>query len=385
MRNFDFYNPTRIVFGKGRIADLSKLVPSGAKVLVTYGGGSIKKNGTYDEVLEALKDYTVLEFGGIEPNPTYETLMQAVEVVRKEGITFLLAVGGGSVIDGTKFIATAAHYEGDPWEILTTFGSKIGQVVPLGAVLTLPAAGSEMNMMAVISRKETQDKLAFGHPDCFPKFAVMDPSKTFTLPQRQVANGVVDTFVHVVEQYLTYPAGGHVQDRFAEGILKTVIEFGPKALEAPEDYDIRATLMWAATVALNGIISVGVPQDWATHGLGHEITALYGLDHGQTLAVVLPSMLTVRRDSKRAKLLQYGERVWGITEGSEDERIDAAIEKTREFFEAMGTPTRFKDYGVSAEAVDRLVAQLERHGATSIGENREVTLEVSRKVYSLSL
>ncbi|SMC19208.1 NADP-dependent alcohol dehydrogenase [Andreprevotia lacus DSM 23236] len=385
MQGFEFYNPTRIVFGAGKIAELARLVPANARVLVLYGGGSIKQNGTLDEVRAALHGHDVREFGGIEPNPRFETLLQAVEIVKTEQIDFLLAVGGGSVIDGTKFVAAAARYAGnDPWDILTTFGSTIQDAVPLGSVLTLPATGSEMNNGAVISRAG-DDKLFFGSERTFPAFSILDPTKTYTLPPRQIANGAVDAFVHVMEQYLTYPAGALVQDRFAEGLLQTLIEVGPQALATPTDYTVRANLMWSATLALNGLIGAGAPQDWATHMLGHELTAVYGLDHAQTLAIVLPAMLQVRRADKRAKLLQYAERVWGLHEGSDDARIDAAIAHTRDFFERMGNPTHLAAYQIGSDAVERIVGQLARHGMTQLGERQDVTLDVSRRVLEASL
>ena len=384
MQNFDFQNPTHIVFGEGRIAELANLVPSDSRVLILYGGGSIKSNGTFDEVKAALAAHTVFEFSGIEPNPTYETLMKAVALVKAENIDYLLAVGGGSVADGTKFVAAAVDYEGEPWDILETFGSKITSALPFGVVLTLPATGSEMNTFSVISRKETQSKLAFGSPLVFPEFSILDPVKTYSLPPRQVANGIVDTFVHVMEQYMTYPADGYIQDRFAESILQTLIELGPKALQDPTNYAVRSNLMWCSTLALNGLISAGVPQDWSTHSLGHELTALYGIDHAQTLAVILPSMLKVRTESKRAKLLQYAERIWGLKGGTEEARIEAAIENTRAFFESLSVKTRLSDYGVGADAADKVVDQLKRNGFTALGENKDVTLEVSRKVVELS-
>lgn len=383
MQNFTFHNPTRILFGAGRIADIPREIPAGARVLITYGGGSVVKTGTLDEVKAALKDFAVLEFGGIEPNPTYETLMQAVELARREKIDFLLAVGGGSVIDGTKFIAAAIPFAGDPWAILAE-RAPVRAAIPFGSVLTLPATGSEMNNGAVVTRRATQDKLAFANRLLFPVFSVLDPTKTYTLPARQVANGVVDAFVHIAEQYLTYPVDAKVQDRFAEGLLLTLIEEGPKALSEPDNYEVRANLMWTATLALNGLIGAGVPQDWATHMLGHELTVLHGLDHAQTLAVVLPAMLQERRVEKREKLLQYAARVWGLTDGDEDARIDAAIARTRDFFESLGVPTRLSGYGIGADAIPALVAQLERHGMTALGERREIGLDVSRRVFELA-
>lgn len=380
MLQFEFYNPTHIVFGEGQIAKLASLVPAKARVLVLYGGGSIKKNGTYTEVMDALKNHTVFEFSGIEANPTYETMMKAVAQIKHEKIDFLLAVGGGSVIDGTKFAAAAAKYEGEPWDIFSTHGRHIKDALPLGAVLTLPATGSEMNNGAVITRSETKTKLPFMNRLVFPQFAILDPTKTYSLPVRQIANGAVDAFVHVAEQYLTYPVNSPVQDRFAESLLQTLLEVGPQALAAPTDYAVRANLMWTATMALNGLIGAGVPQDWATHQVGHELTALYNMDHAQTLAIILPSMLNVRRDAKREKLLQYASRVWGINEGSDDTRIDLALAKTRDFFEAMGLKTRMRDCGLEPQAVEAVLEQLKTHGMTALGENGDVTLDVSRKV-----
>lgn len=386
MLNFDYYNPTRIVFGRDSIARLQELVPENARVLVLYGGGSAEKNGTLADVEAALAPRTVMRFGGIEPNPAYETLMQAVQLVRQEGLDFLLAVGGGSVIDGTKFVAAAVEYpREDPWHILETFGAKISSALPLGCVVTLPATGSEMNHFSVVSRKSLQAKLPFASPHVFPRFAILDPVKTFSLPPRQIANGIVDAFVHVIEQYLTYPVNAPLQDRYAEGLLQTLVDIGPRALATPQDYDLRANLMWAATQALNGLIGAGVPQDWATHMLGHEITAMYGLDHAQTLAVVLPPLLDLRREGKREKLLQYAERVWGIREGSDTARIDQAIARTREFFASLGMKTRLGDYQISAEAVPRLLAQLEAHGMDKLGERQDMDLELSRRVLEACL
>lgn len=385
MHNFEYYNPTRIVFGEGTIPRLADLVPADARVLVLYGGGSAERNGTLAEVEAALGDRRFQRFGGIEPNPTYETLMQAVELIRRDKLDFLLAVGGGSVVDGTKFVAAAVDYPGDPWHILETRGKQIATALPIGAVLTLPATGSEVNCAAVVTRKSLQAKLGFGNPLLFPRFAVLDPVKTYTLPPRQIANGVVDAFVHVMEQYVTQPAKAAVQDRYAESLLLTLIETGPQALAHPTDYDVRANLMWAATQALHGAVGAGVPQDWATHMIGHEITALYGLDHAQTLAVVLPNLLDVRRDVKRDKLLQYADRVWGLRTGDEDARIDQAIAQTRAFFEALGVRTRLADYGIGAEAVERIVAQLEAHRMVKLGEDRAVDLALSRRIVEACL
>lgn len=386
MQNFDFYNPTQILFGKGKIADLDKHVPADAHVLILFGGGSIRQNGVLDQVKQALGQRRVSEFAGIEPNPSYETLMQAVAQIKQENVDYLLAVGGGSVIDGTKFVAAAALLEqDDPWTILEKRGNNVKRAMPFGSVLTLPATGSEMNSGGVITKKATHAKLAFSSKYCFPQFSVLDPETTFSLPVRQIGNGAVDAFVHVMEQYLTYPADAPLQDRFAEGILQTLIEEGPKALQNPQDYQVRANLMWCATMALNGVISTGVPQDWATHMIGHELTALHGLDHAQTLAIVLPAMLRVRKEAKRAKLLQYAQRVWNIQSGSEDERIEAAIQKTQDFFELMQVKTRLQDYAIGADALPAVLQALETHRMVALGEKRDVTLEVSRQVLELAL
>ncbi len=384
MENFQFSNPVKILFGKGQIAKISKEIPAGARILMTYGGGSIKRNGVYDQVKSALKGRAVLEFGGIEPNPRLGTLMRAVEVVRAEGIDFLLAVGGGSVLDGTKLIAVAAPFQGDPWDIVAR-GARPKTAVPLGAVLTLPAAGSEMNANAVITNEATQEKLPFSSPLLYPRFSVLDPETTFSLPPKQVANGIVDAFVHVMEQYMTFPANAPLQDRMAEAILLTLIEEGPKTLSNPSDYNARANFMWCATMALNGLIAAGVPEDWATHMIGHEITALHGLDHGQTLAIVLPALLQVRRDSKREKLLQYAERVWHIDSPEPEERVSSAIARTRSFFQSVGIPTRLSDYGIGCKTVEEIPRRLERRGWTGLGETGDVTPAVVREILTQAL
>lgn len=380
MLDFQFQNPVKIIFGKDAISKIAAEIPAGSRVLITSGGGSIRKNGTLQQVLDALKGFEVFQFEGIEPNPTYETLMRAVAQVNTQAIDFLLAVGGGSVIDGTKFIAAAALLDGDPWRILEQWGTPIEKAMPFGTVLTLAATGSEMNNGAVITHQARKIKRPFSSRHVFPRFSALDPRTTLSLPASQISNGIIDTFVHVAEQYLTYPVNGKVQDRFAEGLLLTLIEEGPKALRHPEDYDTRANLMWTSTLALNGLIGAGVPGDWSTHMIGHEITAAYGLDHAQTLAIVLPALLTVKKEDKYEKLLQYAERVWNLQSGSEEARIDAAITATRDFFERLNVRTRLSDYGIGADCVDHLVAQLIKNGMVKLGERRDVTPEISRQV-----
>ncbi len=373
MYNFQFKNPVKILFGKGQIANIRKELPVGVKIMLTYGGGSIFKNGVYDQVKNAVTGFEVIEFGGIEPNPRLETLMKAVEICKKEKVDYLLATGGGSVLDGTKFIAAAVLYEGtDPWDIMAKKDRiMIEKALPIGAVLTLPATGSEMNGTAVISKEETQEKISFYSAAVYPQFSVLDPEVIFSLPDRQVANGVVDAFIHVIEQYLTFPVNSPLQDRFAEAILKTLVEEGPKVLAHRTDYDAAANVMWCATMALNGLIGMGVPQDWATHMIGHELTAYHGIDHACTLAVVLPGIMHIRRKEKQDKILQYGRRIWGITSGTADERIDEAIRKTTAFFESMGIKTRLPDYGVPTETIFRITERIRKRGS-KFGEKADI-------------
>lgn len=383
MNKFIFSNPTKIVFGEGQIQELKNLLPKEARILVTYGGGSIHKNGVYAQVAEALQGKTWYEFGGIQPNPHYETLMQATNLAKENKVDYLLAVGGGSVIDGTKLIAAAMHFEGEPWDILAK-NAPFQRATPLGCVLTLPATGTESNGNSVITKAATKEKLGFGSPLVYPQFAILDPTTTYTLPPRQITNGVVDAFVHIMEQYLTYPVNAKVQDRFAEGLLLTLIEEGPKALENPQDYGVRANVMWAATMALNGLIGVGVPQDWATHMIGHEITAMHGLDHAQTLAIVLPAVMQHQRKQKRDKLVQYGRRVWNLQDTDEEKVIDAAIAATKQFFEKMGNPTTLSGYGVARDSIPSLVDMLVKHNYVKLGEHGDITPEDSRKILELA-
>jgi NADP-dependent alcohol dehydrogenase len=387
MQNFEFYNPVNIVFGQGQIKKLSKLVPAETKIMLAYGGGSIFKNGVYDQVKKALTGYEIIEFGGIEPNPHYETLMKAAEIVKSENVGFILAVGGGSVLDGVKFIAAAALWEGaDPWDFLSKRSKLTAtKAIPLGSVLTLPATGSEMNGTAVVTRFATREKLAFFSYAVMPKFSILDPTVVFSLPEKQVANGIVDAFIHVTEQYLTYPVNSPIQDRFAESILVTLVEEGPKVLANRTDYDAAANFMWAATMALNGLIGVGVPQDWATHMIGHELTAFHNIDHARTLAIVLPGIMQVKRENKREKLLQYGERVWGITSGTSDERIDATIKKTVEFFESVGIPTKLSAYGIGADFIPVVCDRFTQRGSKGIGERGDLSVEQIAEVLTLQL
>jgi NADP-dependent alcohol dehydrogenase len=386
VNNFNFYNPTRILFGENKITEMTDFIPKDARVLVLFGGESARKHGTLDEVITSLGDRYVEEFGGIEANPSYSTLMKAVQQIKDNKLDYLIGIGGGSVIDGTKFVALAVSCEGDTWqEILVGKAKNITKALPFGSVLTLPATGSEMNSNSVITRYETHEKMAFSSQLVYPQFSVLDPTKVGTLPPRQLANGVVDAFTHTMEQYLTYPVNARVQDRFAEGLLITLVEIGPALLKNPSDYELQANFMWTATLALNGLIGAGVPQDWATHMIGHELTAMHGLDHAQTLAIILPSVMNEQRAQKHDKLLQYAERVWAITEGDDESRIDLAIAKTRAFFEQMGVRTYLKDYQLGLTDIPAMIKQLGEHGLTELGEHGDIDLAKSTKILEASV
>lgn len=380
--HFSFENRTRIHFGEGQIEKLQHEIPEGKKVLLVYGGGSIKKTGVYDQVSKALSNHKWQEFSGIPANPEYNHLMQGVEKVKAEGIDYILAVGGGSVIDGAKFIAAAALYEGaDPWDMVVD-QEKVEDALPLGCVLTLPATGSESNTGSVVTRDTT--KLAFLSPCMRPRFAILDPKVTLTLPKRQIGNGVVDAYVHVMEQYLTYPTAAKVQDRYAEGLLQTLLEEGPVAMENPNNLAARGNIMWAANQALNNLIGAGVPQDWTTHLIGHELTGLYGIDHARTLSIVLPAVMKARREQKKDKLLQYGKRVFGLTEGDATTRIDKAIELTINFFQQMELPTSLKQVDLGEEAIEPVIEALAQHCPFKLGENADIELDDVREILKLA-
>lgn len=380
MDNFIFQNPTKLVFGKGMIAKLAELIPAGKRVMVTFGGGSVKRNGVYDEVASALEGRDTVEFWGIEPNPSIETLREAIALGKENKVDFLLAVGGGSVIDGTKLISAGLLYDGDAWDLVRKGVSR--HTVPLGTVLTIPATGSEMNNGAVISCRATKEKYPFFSN--YPLFSVLDPEKTFTLPERQVASGIADTFVHVVEQYMTVAGQSRLMDRWAEGILQTLIEIAPKIRADQHVYDLMADFMLSATMGLNGFIALGVTEDWATHMIGHELTALHGLTHGATLAIVINGTLRVLRGQKRGKLLQYGERIWGIAGGSEEERIDRTIAANEAFFRSLGLSTRLSEEGIGEETI----AEIERRFTAAgdrFGEAQNVDGAMARRILEACL
>lgn len=382
MKNFSYVNPTKIIFGKDTIKEIAQEI-SGRKVLMTYGGGSIKKNGVYEQVTKALAPFDLYEYGGIEPNPHYETCMKAVEMIKRENIDYIVAVGGGSVIDATKFIAAATYFmNGDPWQILES-NAKIEKALPFGVVLTIAATGSEMNSGAVITKASTQNKLPFQSNLVYPRFSVLDPETTYTLPPRQTANGVVDAFVHVIEQYLTYSTEDTTfQDNMMEGVLRTLVSEGPKALKDPRNYDVRANIMWAATWALNGWFAQGCDEDWATHYIGHELTAYYGLDHGQTLAIVLPGVMEKLKEQKSVKIKRLGKEIFNIKEDSSTELIELTIKATEEFFEQMGVKTHLSDYGLGNEAIETVGNRLNERN-WKLGECYNITGDVVKEILRL--
>jgi NADP-dependent alcohol dehydrogenase len=385
MENFEFYNPVKVFFGKDQLGNLTELISRDEKIMLLFGGGSIFKNGVYDQIVKALGGYDITEFGGIEPNPAYETCMGAVNIIRDKGITFLLAAGGGSVIDATKFISAAIFFDdGDPWGILSD-RKEIRRSMPFGTVLTLPATGTEMNANSVITRYSTQEKFSFSDPLVFPLFSFLLPDAAGFLPPRQVANGIVDAFVHVIEQYLTYPVNAPLQDRMAEAILLTLVEEGPRAYADPKNYEAMSNLMWSATMALNGLIACGVPGDWSIHSVGHELTALHNIDHARTLAVVLPGLWKVLKEQKKGKLLQYGSRVWNITDGSEEERLQKTIDRTVDFFESLDVKTKLSGYGVKEDTVDRIVSRLEKRGWLAFGDRKLITPAVVGEILRAQL
>ena len=385
MRNFEFKNPTKILFGKDQIQNLANEIPKDANILMLYGGGSIKKNGIYDQVTEALKGYTVSEFGGIPPNPEYAILMDALAVIKSKNIDFLLAVGGGSVIDGTKFLSAAAFFEGDtPWDILTNH-IPTTKGMPFGSVLTLPATGSEMNSGAVITRAETKEKFGMGGAGLFPVFSILEPQVVKSIPQRQLANGITDAFTHVLEQYMTFPAGAALQDRFSESVMQTLIEVAPKIMKDPSDYEAASNFMWSCTMALNGLLQKGVPTDWAVHAIGHELTALFGIDHARTLAIIAPSHYTYNFEAKKEKLAQYAERVWGVNEGSVDEKAKAGIEKTVDFFHSLDIKTTLSEYTNEYAGTAEVIAKrFEERGWKGLGEHKNLTPNDVEKIVAMA-
>lgn len=381
MLNFEFQNPTKLIFGKGSIAKIEKQFTRPTKIMLTFGGGSVKRNGVYDQVIDALKGHEIVEFWGIEPNPKVETLRRAVELGKAENVEFIIAVGGGSTVDGTKLIACAICYDGDAWDLVLD-PKKVNGAIPFASVMTMPATGSEMNNGAVISNLATKEK--YGFYSFYPQWSILDPEVTYSIPPYQVACGIADTFVHVMEQYLTAPNINPLMDRWAEGILLNLIEIAPQIQETPQDYDLMSQYMLSATMGLNRFIAMGVPQDWATHNIGHELTALHGVTHGESLAIVLPGTMTVLSEQKHDKILQYGERVWGITEGTDGIRIAEAIGRTEQFFSQLGLATRLSQLNIGEETIAEIERRFNERG-TLLGECKNVNGAVARAILECQL
>jgi NADP-dependent alcohol dehydrogenase len=379
---FQLCNPTDIRFGQGQIASLRELVPVGARVLLVYGGGSIKQNGVYEQIKAALRAVDVTEFGGVEVNPVYETLQRASLTGRNAKVDFVLGVGGGSVIDASKFLAAMiASGEDDPWDRLVASGEGI-EPLPNGAVLTLPATGSESNPTSVISHHGRRLKLPVAMQSMRPRFAIMDPTTMLSLSRRQLENGVVDSFIHTLEQYLTLPVNAPVQFGYSETLLEVLLHWGPILVEQRSE-EACENVMWAANQALNGLIGAGVPQDWSTHYIGHAITALHGIDHARTLTMIMPTLLRYKKPQKLAMLARYGRRVWKIDDADDARVADLAIAKTEDFMRQMGCPVRISDAGIAIDG-DELVAHLEQAKHTRLGESGDIHPDDVRKILRLA-
>lgn len=387
MNAFQFHNPTRIVFGRGSVEQLGALAkPFGQTVLLVYGSGSIKRSGLYESVLAQLQSIgaRVSELPGIEPNPRLATVKKGIEIARANRVDLILAVGGGSVIDAAKAIAVGVPYEGDVWDFCMR-KAVIREALPLGTVLTLAATGSEMNGNSVITNWETQQKRSFGCAHAYPKFSILDPSLTFSVPHNQTVNGSVDIMSHVFEQYFSLTENTPLQERFCESILQTVIENVPIALAEPDHYDARANLMWAGTMALNGVISVGVAQDWASHAIEHEISAIYDIPHGAGLAIVFPNWMKYVHRQRLDRFVQFATRVWGIDPAgkSAEETALAGIDATRSFFTRIGAPASLADFQIGSDRLDRMADEAVRFGP--IGSFRKLNREDVRAILEMCL
>lgn len=380
MNNFTFVCPTKIVFGKGSIENLNNLISKNQKILIIFGGGSVKKNGVYDEVINSLQGYNLKEFWGIEPNPKFETCMEAVDLARKEKIDFLLSVGGGSVLDATKFIAAAIKFKGNEWDIVSK-NEEIKEAIPLASVMTLPATGSEMNCISVISHAKFGLKLGWSNPLVFPKFSIIDPQTTFSLPIRQIRNGIVDTFVHTIEQYCTIELDTPVQDGFSFSIINTLLSNAKIALNSPNNYNAKANLFWAATCGLNGWNAVGVIQDWSSHAIGHELSVVYGMDHGQSLAIVLPKLLKYNLNYKKEKLVKLAKAVFKLS-GDDSNIAEACIEEILNFFKSTGIATELKELGIDKYEAANIISKRFKERNLIVGEQMNINAQAVKEILS---
>ncbi|MBN8193515.1 iron-containing alcohol dehydrogenase [Bacillus sp. NTK074B] len=356
MNEFTFYNPTKLIFGKGQVEQLKELVPQyGKKVLVVYGGGSIKRNGLYDQVMSILKgiDSEVFELSGVEPNPRLSTVRRGVEIAKEKSIDFILAVGGGSVIDCTKAIAAGAKYDGDAWDLVTK-KAFAKEALPFGTVLTLAATGSEMNAGSVITNWETNEKYGWGSPATFPQFSILDPENTFTVPKDHTIYGMVDMMSHVFEQYFNNATNTPLQDRMCESVLNTVIETAPKLINDLENYELRETILYSGTIALNGMLQMGYNGDWASHNIEHAVSAVYDIPHAGGLAILFPNWMKHNLKVNPSRFAQLAERVFNVDPAgkSEEEVALEGIDKLREFWSSLGAPTRLADYDIDDSQID---------------------------------
>ncbi|MFS0881906.1 iron-containing alcohol dehydrogenase [Metabacillus niabensis] len=387
MDNFTYYNPTKLIFGKGQVEQLATEVPSyGNRVLLVYGGGSIKRNGLYDQVVNILKDkqIEIFELSGVEPNPRLSTVQRGVDICKNENIDFLLAVGGGSVIDCTKAIAVGAKYEGNPWDIVTKKHIPT-EALPFGTVLTIAATGSEMNSGSVITNWETQEKYGWGSPLVFPKFSILDPVNTYTVPKNQTIYGIVDMMSHVFEQYFHHTKNTPLQDKFCESTLRTVIEAAPKLVEDLENYELRETILYAGTIALNGQLQMGYRGDWATHNIEHAVSAVHDIPHGGGLAILFPNWMKHTMSENVDRFVQMAVNVFDVEPSGKDKEAIATegIEKLREFWSSIGAPSRLKDYDIGEESIDVMADKAMANG--EFGNFKKLTRDDVVAIYRASL
>ena len=382
MNNFNFCVPTDIRFGKGQIACLpEELKKYGKRILMVYGGGSIKRTGLYDIILDLLKEFEIYELSGIEPNPKLDSVRKGAAICKEKNIDMILAVGGGSSIDASKHIACAAYYEGDAWDLMFD-RSKMTKALPIAVVLTMAATGSEMNPGAVITNEETNEKIEIAGPILYPTISICDPTYLYTLPAKQTAAGTADILSHAMEQYFQPTDDAYLTDRISESLMKTVIHYGPIALKEPENYEARANLMWASSLGLNHILTVGKGGAWSCHPIEHELSAYYDITHGEGLAIVTPAwMKAVLCDTTVERFAMFGRNVWDITEGDTREIAEKAIEKTAEFFKSLGLPSTLKEVGINAEKFEEMAEEAVRTSGISTRSYYHLNKEDIVKIY----
>lgn len=382
MNNFNFCVPTDIRFGKGQIGCLpEELKKYGKRILMVYGGGSIKRTGLYDTILDLLKEFEIYELSGIEPNPKLDSVRKGAAICKEKNIDMILAVGGGSSIDASKHIACAAYYEGDAWDLMFD-RSKMTKALPIAVVLTMAATGSEMNPGAVITNEETNEKIEIAGPILYPTISICDPTYLYTLPAKQTAAGTADILSHAMEQYFQPTDDAYLTDRISESLMKTVIHYGPIALKEPENYEARANLMWASSLGLNHILTVGKGGAWSCHPIEHELSAYYDITHGEGLAIVTPAwMKAVLCDTTVERFAMFGRNVWDITEGDAREIAEKAIEKTAEFFKSLGLPSTLKEVGINAEKFEEMAEEAVRTSGISTRSYYHLNKEDIVKIY----